>query len=382
MRLSNTLFLVVVVGLMSDAVSAEEQARSLDDCLAVLQKVGPKGEGHQQAILAWRQLATTPADELPQILAGMKDDNPLANNWIRSGVETIAERTQSSGGQLPIDQLEQFLQDQSHSPRSRLLTFELIVRADPEARSRLIPQMMSDPSLELRRLAVADQLTKAKAAQEQGKKDTAIAFYTASLDAARDLDQIESATEQLRELGQDVNLPDHFGFIMNWQLIGPFDNTNTSGFDVPYPPEEEVVLTASIEGKDGAVSWQSHLTEDDYGMVDINEALGKHKGAIAYAVAYFESDEERPIDLRLGCINANKIWLNGSLLTANHVYHAGRGIDQYLGKGKLKKGRNTILLKICQNEQTEDWAQDWEFQLRVCDHLGSAVLSANRPSTR
>ena len=43
-------------------------------------------------------------------------------------------------------------------------------------------------------------------------------------------------------------------------------------------------------------------------------------------------------------------------------------------------GTNVILLKICQNEQTESWAQDWEFQLRVCDGLGTAVLATNRPS--
>jgi hypothetical protein len=107
--------------------------------------------------------------------------------------------------------------------------------------------------------------------------------------------------------------------------------------------------------------------------------LGKHKGAITYAFAEFISAEDRPVDLRLGCINANKVWLNGELLTANHVYHSNTSVDQYIAKGKLKKGRNTILLKICQNEQTEVWAQDWKFQLRVCDQIGTAVLSVDRP---
>jgi hypothetical protein len=48
----------------------------------------------------------------------------------------------------------------------------------------------------------------------------------------------------------------------------------------------------------------------------------------------------------------------------------------------LKKGRNEILVKICQNEQTEDWAQTWDFQLRVCDALGTAVLSQDRKTNR
>jgi Tfp pilus assembly protein PilF len=80
------------------------------------------------------------------------------------------------------------------------------------------------------------------------------------------------------------------------------------------------------------------------------------------------------VELRLGCINGNKVWLNGELLTANNVYHAGSYMDQYVGRGRLKAGKNVILLKIAQNEQTESWAQRWQFQLRVCDQYGTAVL--------
>jgi hypothetical protein len=36
------------------------------------------------------------------------------------------------------------------------------------------------------------------------------------------------------------------------------------------------------------------------------------------------------------------------------------------------------LLKLCQNEQKEDWAQDWHFQLRICDASGAAVLPVSR----
>ena len=33
--------------------------------------------------------------------------------------------------------------------------------------------------------------------------------------------------------------------------------------------------------------------------------------------------------------------------------------------------------KVCQNEQTDDWAQLWSFHLRVCDSLGGAVPVTN-----
>jgi hypothetical protein len=47
-------------------------------------------------------------------------------------------------------------------------------------------------------------------------------------------------------------------------------------------------------------------------------------------------------------------------------------------RGTLRRGKNAILIKVCQNEQTEDWAQRWQFQFRVCDASGTAILSADR----
>jgi len=153
-----------------------------------------------------------------------------------------------------------------------------------------------------------------------------------------------------------------------------------STFDAVYPPEQGIDLNATYDGKEGQVGWIEHTTDDSQGMVDLNKALEKHMGAVAYAFHEFDSAEEQYAELRLGCICANKVWLNGELLSANEVYHAGVRFDQYVGKSKLRKGKNQILVKICQNEQTENWAQDWEFQLRVCDQYGTAILSQSRPA--
>jgi hypothetical protein len=66
------------------------------------------------------------------------------------------------------------------------------------------------------------------------------------------------------------------------------------------------------------------------------------------------------------------------LVFAREEYHRGMNLDQYRMRGKLKAGKNVILIKICQNEQTEDWAQRWQFQFRVVDATGTAVLSTDR----
>ena len=57
-------------------------------------------------------------------------------------------------------------------------------------------------------------------------------------------------------------------------------------------------------------------------------------------------------------------------------------LDQYKVQAiELKPGRNAILFKICQNEQTDSWAQRYQFQIRVCDTTGTAILSQDKLKT-
>lgn len=370
------------------------EATDLKPQLKALRGVETKGAGHREAMQAWKQLSKSDASRLPEILAGMKGAGKLADNWYRALVETIAERQTKGGGKLPVEALEEFLADTSQSPRARRLAYELIARVDATAEQRLIAPLIDDPSLELRRDAIELALKAAASKLEAGEE--VVQDYHRVFQSSRDLDQIKDAAAQLRKLEQTVDLPRHMGFVLNWKLVGPFDNTDGIGFDKVYPPEDGVDLDDSYQGKVGRVRWRDYATKDDFGIVDLNEGFQRpktkegndyeltteHKGAVAYAYAEFDSAESRSADFRIGCINANKLWLNGTLLTANQVYHSGMEVDQYVATAKLKKGRNTILVKIAQNEQDDNWAQRWQFQLRICDELGTALLSRDRAAAR
>ena len=345
--------------------------------LATLRSIGPKGAGHVKAIAAWKKVAESDASHLPTVLAGMDDAGILASNWIRSAAETIADRERKAGKDLPTDKLDAFVRDTSHSPRARRLAFELLAQVDTTARARIIPALSKDSSLELRRDAIAMAVNNAKQLANDGKSAASGAYQAAFLNA-RDVDQIKDIAKSLKELGVSVDLPAHFGFVMNWQLIGPFDNKDKGGFDVPYAPENEIKLNEEYLGVKGKVKWLAHTTKDDFGIVDINTAVGKHMGAVCYAYNEFDSATARDCEIRIGSANGSKVWLNGKLITANHVYHTGQEIDQYRGSARLRKGKNQILVKVCQNEQTDNWAQKWEFQLRVCDKLGTAILDTGR----
>lgn len=368
----STRSLAILVAGMVLAGTSLSQGADWSKQLAAIREVGNKGAGHPAAVAAVKELkSATPAD-VPQILAAMDGASPLAENWLRG----VAEATATRGDELPKAELETFLADTKHGPHARRLAYELLASVDPSAEAKLIPTLLDDPSLELRRDAVTYAIAQAAAEKDKAAQTAA---YAKCFAASRDLDQIKETAAKLRDAGETVDIASHMGYLMSWKVIGPFDNIDDKGWDVAYPPEIGIDPAAEYDGMKGKVKWIDHTTTDDYGVVDLNKLLTNHKGAIAYVMAEFISDKDRTVDLRLGCINATKLWVNGQPISANHVYHAGMEVDQYNQTAPFKKGKNIILLKVCQNEQKEAWAQKWEFQIRVCDPIGTAILSQDRP---
>lgn len=366
--------LLVTAGLPS---LAEEPAR-LAEQLAAIRAVGREGAGNAAAAAAWRAVVQGDAARIPAVLAAMDGANPLAANWLSAAVDALA----TGHGPVPLDGLRAFLADVRHDPHARRLAYEMIRDRDRAAADGLIAGMLDDPSGELRRDAVQRAIDAAAGLKKDGRKDEAIAGYRTALVAARDVDQIKAVDSALKGLGESVDLPRQFGFLMHWQVIGPFDNTKGAGFATVYPPEERVDLTAPVAGRDGPVSWKPLVTTDAYGMVDLNPtypAEGGLKEVLAYAFTEYEAAEARDAELRLGCKNAWKIWHNGRLLFGRDEYHRGMKIDQYQLPIRLERGRNTILVKLCQDDQKQEWTKEWQFQLRVCDAAGTALLAVDRP---
>jgi hypothetical protein len=365
--------------LLAFAVASFATAADIEQQIRAIRAVAPEGRGNQEASAAWRELVRHKAESLPEILAAFDDANPIAVNYLRSAVETIAQRAVEKGESLPVARLEEFIGDTKHDPRSRRLAYEMLVGVDPSTADRIIPGMLHDPSVEFRRDAVARLIEQASKPLNSGNKDEVRELLADALDAARDDDQVQALKKQLEGLGEKVDLPRHFGFLLSWRLIAPFDNTEKKGLAAVYPPEKEVHYSATYDGKeDKKIGWVEHTTDNEYGIVDLAKALGPFKGSVAYAATEFQSDVGRPAEFRLGTPNSWKVWLNGELLFAREEYHRGMSLDQYRIHGTLKAGKNLILVKVCQNEQTEDWAQRWQLQFRVCDATGTAILSADR----
>ncbi|MGO8747323.1 MAG: hypothetical protein ACLQNE_15160 [Thermoguttaceae bacterium] len=377
------IFLLGLMGLFTMAACAGQgSVVEVEPLLRTLRAVGPYGKGDQDAARAWRELARLGPIQLPTILAGMDGAGPLATNWICTAADAIAERPLQNGGVFPAAELERFVLDTRHATRARALAMNYLVRVHPEVRERLVAGMLDDPSVELRRDAVARLIGQAARLAASGKKDEraeAVLLYRRAFSFARDRDQVADCAQRLRELGQSADPARQLGYVVGWKLIGPFDNTSRRGFDTAYPPEAEIRFDVAYPGKLGVVSWRDFTSRDDWGTIDFQKLFGEHRDAVGYAASEFFANRAREAEFRTSSDNALKLWLNGRPIARYQVYHSGYEADQYVNRVTLQAGRNLILVKVCQNEQTQDWARHWDFQLRVVDEAGKALLSHLHP---
>ncbi|GIX05517.1 MAG: hypothetical protein KatS3mg114_1386 [Planctomycetaceae bacterium] len=357
------------------AGAADEQPQGW---IARILQVGAEGEGHEAAREAAIALQRCDAEILPELITGLDAASPRALNWLRGVFETVAGRAQAAGTLSP-QWLAQVVHDRGHQPWTRSLAFQWWQRLAPADAEKFLPQSVDDTAPEIRRAAVAWWIAQAQASRSP---DEARQRWRQALLGAVDDDQVKLIAQALRQLGESVDLPRHFGFITRWQVIGPFENTMNVGFDTPYPPEHEWNLSATYAGKLGEVRWQEVQTDHEYGIVDLAKALAPHKGALIYAAAEFPSADRQTVEIRLGTPNAWKLWVNGELVFARDEYHRNMQLDQYAVRVQLQPGINRILLKVCQNEQTEEWAQRWQYQLRVCDLSGRGLTPAGMATTQ
>jgi hypothetical protein len=289
-------------------------------------------------------------------------------------VETIL----AQGAPLPRGDIEAFFQDSAHSSRGRLLAFELLTKGNQELAESWMPRLLDDRGPPLRRMAVNWLVDQAKAADGTAS----LGMLTQAMTKARDPDQAQSIAKLLDERGIKIDLARQLGFVTTWKLAGPFDNSGGSGFQQAYGPEiglDAIDAGATYEGKSGPVTWRSHNTRDEAGVVNLNEQIVEAKGVLAYAWYEFDAAEAQDVEIRIGCINAHKVWVNGQLVLDNEIYHVGMMPDQFSGPAHFEKGKNSIVVKVCQNEQPEPWANLWMFQVRVCDKLGAPVLPVPPP---
>ena len=374
------VWLAAVTACVAQAVgpnsTAETPPQSVAQAMAIATKLaGATGSAGQAELSAQADcLAAMQAAWIVPSLAAFGNATPAGANWLRSGLERAADRL---GDALPAAELTAFVADVAQPPRARSLAFTWLKARAPSQADALLAAMLDDPSLDLRREAVEKLLESAAGDGAGAQAGTAVEkeIYRRGLAAARDVDQLEQIASWLTEHGEPTDIAVVLGFVRNWRVSAAFDNAKGVGFARAYPVEIEHAATPVPEG------WKAVASTDKHGTIDLNAAIATEKGVLAYAVAAVEMPRGGLAEVRVGSPCAVAVWVNGKRVMAHEIYHASEAIDQYVATADFRAGNNVVLVKCCQNEQTEAWASDWKFQLRICDPLGKP-LATQMPATQ
>ncbi len=359
-------------------------ADEVDEQLKTISRVGLQGQGSAEARLARDRLTKRGPAILPRLLAAMDSKNVIAGNWYRTVYEEIIARELArSRPQLPTEFFKKYVNDAKRPGRVRRLLLELLDRIEPKYSAGFLPGQLGDP--EFRQEAVDLALARGDAARKNDRLAEAAEAYDLAFRSARDSAQLTRAALSLRQVGREVSVVDQMGFLIDWYLIGPFDAPGFSGLETSFPPETRINLTASYTGKGGGtIVWERHQSSDLLGQLNLIQAIAAVKEAVGYAYTVVESPRDQAVELRCGADDNCTVWLNGEKIFARGQWLNGTRLDRFTAPARLRNGKNTVLVKICQGPQHKNPAvpNNWSLQLRFCDAEGASVgLKSALPPT-
>jgi hypothetical protein len=207
----------------------------------------------------------------------------------------------------------------------------------------------------LRTAAVPAMVSIASALADANQRDTARAL----LQDAMSLDHSPENMARIGPIMSRVQAWEEMGFLVSWQLIGPFAwQDKEADWKHTFVGEPNVDVSKPVGYGDGQREWKEHKTEDPSGVVNLIGTIGQVDSSFAYAYTEFESETGGDARLLMGSDDGLRAWLNGELVHDNNV---DRGLihDQDVTPVTLKKGHNTLLLKISQG------GGGWAFCCRV-----------------
>lgn len=107
-------------------------------------------------------------------------------------------------------------------------------------------------------------------------------------------------------------------------------------------------IFSTPDGKNSSFTF--HSWKSSY--LDLTDLFGRPSDVFTYLYAELESDENQDVYLHIGTNDAGKVWFNGELVI-QYLEVRGAEPSQNVARVNLKKGRNTILLKI--DQQGRGW---------------------------
>lgn len=371
------MLLLLAGGGLSAQVEATEKLRH------DISLVRAQGIGSDQGRAAWQRLAQAGPRAIPLLLEGMDAPGIVPANWLFTALERILAEEKAARS-LDLDRILEFAQDSRRQGRARRVALEIVEKYRPGTTRKLLPGWTDDP--EFRADAIDHVLELADKAKAAGNRAEALRKFRLAFDSSRDIEQAREAAVGLLDLGTEVGIARHLGFLTDWHLLGPFDGMGQKGYHLAYPPEKTLDLMATYEARGKKLSWKPYAVKEPsprvkakhVALVNLREsrALGDADDAVAFAYAEIHLDRPRKVEFRGAADDNFTVWVNGRRVFGFEEYRNGIRFDRHRFPAELQAGRNTVLVKICQTPAPNP-EPNWEFILRVVDEDGRGLTWKN-----
>lgn len=374
------LLVVMLACAVSGSVLAQESATKVRNDVVLLRR---EGIGSPAGRAAWQRLAHAGPKAIPLLLEGMDAPGIVPANWLFTALERIIV-DEKAARSLDLDRIFQFAQDSRRQGRARRVALEIVEKYRPGTTRKLLPGWTDDP--EFRADAIDHVLELAAKAKATGNREEALRQFRLAFDSSRDIEQARDAAVGLLDLGTEVGIARHLGFLTDWHLLGPFDGMGRKGYHLAYPPEKTLDLKATYEARGKKLSWKPYSVKEPsprvkakhVALVNLREsrALGDADDAVAFAYAEIHLDRPRKVEFRGAADDNFTVWVNGRRVFGFEEYRNGIRFDRHRFPADLQAGRNTVLVKVCQTPAPNP-EPNWEFILRVVDEDGRGLTWKN-----
>jgi len=134
------------------------------------------------------------------------------------------------------------------------------------------------------------------------------------------------------------------GFLTDWQILGPFDNEQGSGFGLALPPETGFDPTAVYEGKAREVKWRT-LPPHGRGYLALEGLFDPSEHVLVYLTTVLSLERATDVAFRLGTADGVEVFVDGHSVF-RHDARRGAALDQDAFGIRLEAGDHVVLVKI------------------------------------
>jgi hypothetical protein len=147
----------------------------------------------------------------------------------------------------------------------------------------------------------------------------------------------ETLSKRQREYRRRANC------LVDWNVVGPFDNDSMDGFDARLDPE--LGEAGPYDGKKREIQWRSFPPFVRGCHLFVGSAMRPSSSSVAYLTRTIDADSDGRRTLLVGADGAYRVWVNGELV-AERTDDRGFAVDGQAWEVPLEKGENRILVKL------------------------------------